>query len=157
MPWKNQSLEVTIERAKKIILKELNLQITSELFTCSKDEMIRRCTDELKEKIKDEKIVNREIMRLAYIYGKYFAGTNEIWVVEKIGENIDVLIHEMIHSIQVCKPNREGIVDYLTFKFTKNESWINSKIIEDWREIEKMVGIQAIKEKIVKNEDCEEF
>ena len=96
-------------------------------------------------------------MRLAYIYGKYFAGTNEIWVVEKIGENIDVLIHEMIHSIQVCKPNREGIVDYLTFKFTKNESWINSKIIEDWRKIEKMVGLQAIKEKIVKNEDCEEF
>ena len=67
------------------------------------------------------------------------------------------MFHELLHSIQQCDPNREGIVDYLTWYYIKDSTMIDPYTLEDWREIKRTVGLSQIQQRLLTAGDCEEF
>ena len=91
------------------------------------------------------------------VIGKYFSQKNEIWLLDGKGVNIEVLTHELLHSIQRCKPNRENIVDYITYKLTGLTNQILDDILQEWNEIEKSIGFKVIVKQLLIEKDCEEF
>lgn len=90
--------------------------------------------------------------------GIYLKDIHEIWLVQgRGGENFTTLLHEMLHSIQKCVPNRENIVDYLVYKLTGQKNSILPEILTEWIEIEKSIGLKNIKKRLLSEGDCEDF
>lgn len=157
MPWENPANQHIIQQARKLIKKEFSIHISAQILVCSRSELIKKCLIELQEQNINKKLVEKEKRRLKFIFGKYFKENNEIWLVEREGEVLDIVLHEFLHSIQECHTSKEGIVDYITFKLTNDLSWIDAYTLKNWLEIEKSVGYKNIKRKLISNEDCEEF
>ena len=146
MPWTTDRLNLLIVQARKLLLKEFPDTIFSaDVFICSQMEMINRTKEEIKKYYP------------SFIIGKYFSKENIIWLVEGKGDNLPTLLHELLHSIQKCSPNRENIVDFLVHKMLDNVDSIDQKVLNEWNEIEKAVGFKAIKERLRSEGDCEDF
>ena len=159
MPWISQEFDKLVQESKSLVKKEFpDITFDWPVFIASKDEMDIAIIKELKDlnysKRQIEDVVN---YFLPYLIGKYFAQTNEIWVLQMKGENLDTIVHELLHSIQKCKPHRESIVNYLTFKITGEKNYINDNLRKDWEEIEKNTSYQRIKNKLLSEGDCEEI
>lgn len=158
MPWITNRLEILIEKALELINPIYNIQSLCPIFLCDQHEMILRVSEEIsKLGLSDKK---KELIReyvLRDVIGKYFKETHEIWLVEGRGDNLADLIHEILHSIQKCNPNREGIVEYLTFKLTNDTSAITEENLANWNEIEKQVRLKTIFERLTKDGNCEDF
>lgn len=157
MPWQTQALLELTKEAKDLIKKNYNLEINTPVYIVTEEEIV---TDVLKEQNnigRSKKELEKIKIELKYILGKYFALKNEIWLLEREGIIIDVIIHEMLHSVQKCIPHREHIVDYLTFKIIGNEAFILESTISDWGEIEKSYGMKKILERFQREGSCEEL
>lgn len=158
MPWITSNFEEQVAQAKKRLRKEFPLDFKASISLTNKEEMTLRVLENLNEDgYSVEKI---EILRKRFvptIVGKYFKKENEILILSEEGENEDTIIHEYLHEIQICEPNREGIVDYITFKLTGNMNYIDQYTLDNWQELEKIHGFKKIKERLLSVGDCEEF
>lgn len=158
MPWTSPEFEKLVEKAKNRLRKELPVEYKATIYLTNNEEMTQRVKEELKEDgFTKEEIKELEITSFPGIIGKYFKKEDEILVLTGIGENEDTIMHEFIHSIQKCEPNREGIADYLTYKITGNTKYIDPYDLNDWNDIERANGLKKIKERLFKEGDCEEF
>ena len=92
-----------------------------------------------------------------FVAGKYFSQDDTIWLVQGKGVDLPTLVHEFLHSIQVCRPHRENIVEYLVYKLLKDCTLIDERKLNEWREIEKQVGWKGIKQRLVLEGDCEDM
>ena len=158
MPWTTPELEKLSEKAKKLLKKEFSREVTATIFLTNREEMTQRVIDELEEEgCTKENIRILSKLFIPNLVGKYFRRTNEILVVTGIGENVETILHEYLHAIQKCEPNREGIVDYITYKITGNNNYIDTYDLKDWEEIERANTYKKIKNRLVREGDCEEF
>lgn len=158
MPWITDELKLITKNAKNLIEKYYNFPESISILLCTAEEMKIRVSKEIEQLQLSKK--KKELLFLhvvSGVIGKYFNDTEEIWLVSGGGDNIAVLTHELLHSIQKCTGHREGIVEYLTFKLTNGESSILDSIKQDWMEIEKTYGFEHIKLQLLREEDCEEF
>jgi hypothetical protein len=142
----------------KLIFKEFSLTTTVKFFICTREELI----NETIEKLKEENYLKTEIeyaknYLLPKINEKYFPKLYQIWLVDVEGINLDLIIHEALHSIQKCEENQEAIVDYITYKLTGNKLYINDYVLLDWQEIEKTFSWKKIKRRLVLEGNCEDF
>ena len=158
MPWSNPNLEEIIKEGKKKITDLITeVEITAITLVANANEMKEEILTEGKLSKLPEKEMEDRIFLSAFTVGKYFKLKNEIWLVEGKGENSNTIIHEYLHSIQKCEPNREKIVEYITYKITGEEKGLSNAFIKDWEEIEKKVGYQKIINRLVNEGDCEDF
>ena len=161
MPWQTQKLNEMVSTAKSLVAKSFNYPVSdlkTQIYIAQKDELITEIISELKIlNYSKESITKIKNHYLSFVVGKFFRFTNEIWLLHNKGENIDTIVHEFLHSIQKCKPNREGIVDYLTYKITGNLKYINFYDLSDWQEIEKSVSFQKIQKRLISDGDCQDF
>jgi hypothetical protein len=131
---------------------------TTPVLFCSVSEMNETTEIELNGRGISQKrldILKKHFFEL--LLGKYFASKNEIWIVEDKGAPDSVIIHELLHSIQKCRPNRESICDYVTFKISQDPTAMESRKRLEWQEIEKNNGLPRIIENFLSTIDCEEF
>lgn len=158
MPWISSDSRILAEKAKTIIQREFSVPLECEIFLTNSSELEIAIIDELRE-LKYSKKAIEKIKKhyLERIVGKYFKNRHEIWVLVDTGENIDTLVHEFLHSIQVCDENREGIVDFITFRLTGNKKYIDTYDLANWLEIEGTNGFRVIKKRLLTKGDCEEF
>lgn len=160
MVWKTPKLDRLMAKAKLLVAKKFNMS-TSELnvpiFIADKEELYQALLYESQhlDYTKEEIRAIRQSLHL--VIGKYFRFKKEIWVLVGKGINVDTIIHEIIHSIQECRPNREGIVYYITYKITGNLKHINPFELKDWQEIEKTTSYSKIKQRLLTAGDCEDF
>ena len=157
MPWQNQeSMELT-NKAKALIKKRFNLDIESKVYIASEQELVEKILSEQRNEGRSIEELEKIKYELKYILGRYFAKSDEIWLLENEGLVIDVIVHEMMHAIQKCGPHREPLADYLTFKLTGNKEYIRDSVLKDWEAIEKNQGLKRIIERLQKFGDCEDF
>jgi len=160
MPWVDNSLSLNsfIKQAKKLIFNEFNKTIDTAFFVCTREELIPEVLAELKDlKYPEVEIEYSKQFLLPDILGKFFALTNQIWLVDGAGTNFETILHEALHTIQACTGKREPIIDYITYKYTKNEAYIDGTEIIEWQEIEKTNSWKRIKTRLVTEGDCEDF
>lgn len=158
MPWTSPELLKFSEKANFFINREFSVEIRAQLFIVTKEEMTHDIIEELKlDGYNHNSISILEEIFIPKVIGKYFKRSHEIWIIQKKGENLDTVIHEYLHSIQKCSPNREGIVDYITYKITGNQVYIDPYDLKDWREIEKTYSYKEIKVRLLSEGDCEHF
>ena len=158
MPWSNPNLEEIIKEAKKKINDLITeVEITAITLVANAIEMKKEILTEGKLLKLPEKEMEDRIFLSEFTVGKYFKLKNEIWLVEGKGENSTTIIHEYLHSIQKCEPNREKIVEYITYKITGEEKGLSNAFIKEWEEIEKKEGFQKIINRLVNEGDCEDF
>jgi len=157
MVWTNPDLEPIIKRSRDLIKEFFNETVTATIFVCTLQEMAEEVVKEMNQEHRSSWEQNYIRLVIPSLEGKYFNKKNEIWLVQHKGEKIHVVIHEMIHSFQVCRPNRENIIDYICYKLLNDSSFIKEGIINEWKEIEKNYGFKAILNNIRSNSDCEEF
>lgn len=158
MPWQPEPFNSVIQEAKVFIFDNFKINTTANIFICSFNELEKTILKELKDtNINEEKIEHIKKIYIKRVIGKYFSKTNEIWLLEGKGNNLEVLIHELLHSIQKCSPNRENIVDFLTYKITGLRTQIPNETLKEWLEIEKSYGFKKIKHQFLLEEDCEDF
>lgn len=158
MPWTTSNFEKLVALAKKRLQKEFPIEFKVTISLTNREEMTQEVLEELKEE--GYSIERIELLRKRFIpniVGKYFKKENEILILSEEGENEDTIIHEYLHEIQICEPNKEGIVDYITYKLTGNKNYIDQYTLDNWREIEKTNGFKKIKELLLTVGDCEEF
>lgn len=156
MVWQDDSLQNLVQEAKELLRTLFSNDFTTEIYICSFDELQSAITTELKGTMPDREF--SQIMRsLNYTDGRYFKKKNQIWLVNDRGVNVDTIIHELLHTIQICSPHREGIVYYITYKITHNDSHIKKFMLQDWIEIEKTYSFKLIIQQLFKNTDCENF
>ena len=156
MPWENPAIQPIIQQLHNLIKREFNLEVSAPFLICSINELKQACLLELEERNLQERLLVKERQRLDFIYGKYFKESHEIWLVEDKGDVLDVMLHEALHSIQVCHIDREDIVDYITFKLTNDRLWIDDYTLENWLEIEESNGFSGIKKRFLTEGDCED-
>ena len=157
MPWTNDSLAEFVVEGKRLIHQEFGINPDVTVLLCTLKELNVRISSELSTRVHPERLKKLQQFIIPLILGKYFKNTNEIWLIEGEGDKKSILIHELLHSIQICNSHRENIVDYLTYKITDDPTIITPSIVKDWNEIEKMHGIKAIKKRLLQPGDCEEF
>lgn len=162
MPWLTDAFQERVRQHEQLIEREFETSITARSFLCSREEMRDRfCTEvELRgiEENWDEITIRIWKERIAiHVDGKFFSETNEIWVVDGQPEMEGTILHELLHSVQVCEPHREGIVAYLTYKLLGNLNLINPLLRQDWEEIERQNGLDRIKNRLLQQGDCEDF
>jgi hypothetical protein len=158
MPWESEEFLPTIIQSKNIIEKEFGIRPNAAILLCTYEELSQTTIFELtKKKYSQEKLKFLKKYIIPKIIGKYFAKSNEIWLIDGKGTNFPTLIHEMIHSIQNCAPNREHIVDYITYRILKKEAPIEQNVLLEWTEIESSHKFSKIKKQILSDGDCEDF
>lgn len=157
MVWHDPELQPLIQAAQKVLHKYYKIELTAIILVCTRNELVYEVFKEYEDIIMSnlqQKIFEKAIQD---IEGRYFASSNEIWLVDQIGTNLETIIHEYLHSIQKCSPSREGIVYYVTYQLTNKQSQIDEYILTNWLEIEKEQGLKAIFKRILDIGDCEEF
>lgn len=157
MPWSTAELLTLKEELEKFIEREFGVRPTCPVLLCTSEEMVERIRREpffLHLPVDEQKILK---IVLPHIFGKYFRKEHEIWIVDGKGDNKAVIFHELLHSIQQCEPNRESIVDYLTWYFFKDTTMIDPYTLEDWREIERTVNFSQIRQRVLTKGNCEEL
>ncbi len=157
MVWTNPDLEPLINRSKDLIKKFFNKTVTALIFVCTLQELSEEVIKEMNQDHRPLWEENYIRLIIPSLEGKYFHDKNEIWLIQSNGEKINVILHEMIHSFQQCRPNRENIIDFISFKLLNDSSFIKADVLHEWKEIEKDVGFKAILNNIQSNSDCEEF
>ena len=158
MPWINHELGDIIQEAKKKINETISgIELTAPILVANSTEMKKEILTEAKKLLLSKKDLEDRIFLSQYTVGKYFKLRHEIWLLEGKGENINTIIHEYIHSIQKCNPNRERIVEYITYKITGETNGLSTGFIQDWMEIEKTIGFEKIITTLLSGGDCEEF
>jgi hypothetical protein len=156
MRYPSDQLLESIDKAKRLIFEHFQINIEADISVCTIDEMINRLNQIYSPKALP--IFEKIKPLIHYLDGKYFREEQEIWLIEERGENLPTIMHEMLHSIQKCDADhREPIVHYLTFKLTGDKTGIYNTLIEDWREIERIYGLNQIKERLISEGDCEDF
>ena len=158
MPWQSPHLEFIVEQAKQELKKYYQYSlVTAQIFIVTKKEMRKAVVDEQKLlRVSDEELEDIKF-DIIVIQGKFFPLKNEIWLIQQDGEKYETLVHELLHSIQKCNPDREDIVYYLTYKLTKNPAVIPAKKLIEWQEIEKSVGLKSIIKQLLLEKGCEDF
>ena len=157
MPWTTRVLLSLSKELEIFIEQEFAVKPNCAVLLCTSEEMIERIQrDPFFRSLTAEERENLNI-QLPYIFGKYFRNEHEIWVVDGKGNNKAIMFHELLHSIQQCEPNRENIVEYLTWHYIKDSTVIDPYTLEDWREIERTVGLPKIKRRLLTKGDCEDF
>jgi hypothetical protein len=161
MPWKTNEFTKLVKEAKSLVASEFNIPITEldcPVYITGQEELQQAILDELELLHYSKNAIQKiKVHFLSHVIGKYFRLNDEIWVLQGKGNNIDTIVHELLHSIQRCEPNREGIVDFLTYMITGNSQYIDTFELEEWQEIEKMVTYHQIKMKLTSEGDCEDF
>lgn len=158
MPWVNPELEGIIKEAKNRIKQWIpGIILTTIVLVANTKEMKQEILTEGKLLKLSKKALEDRIFLSKFTIGKYFKLKNEIWLVEGKGENINTIIHEYLHSIQKCEPNRERIVEYITYKITGEKNGLSDSFTEDWKGIEINMGLDKILAKLQTKGDCEEF
>ena len=147
--------------AQEIIIKEFGVGSNAEVFFCTINEFKQRfATEEMDTKFSPDirELILKRVVPI--LEGKVWKNTNEIWLINGKGDNLGTLIHEYIHSIHVCRPHREPIVEYLSMIICEDHNIsynINRNLYSEWEMIEKDVGFETIKKQILKKGDCEDF
>ena len=157
MPWQTKELINLVNEAENLIIEFYSLPVHTNVFIVTQEEMIEVVLNEQQSMNRSPQELEKIRFELKYILGRYFSSRNEIWLVDEKGVVLDVLIHEFLYSLQLCKPHREHIVDYLTYKLTSNSNYISSSVLHDWQEIEKNFKLKKILERLRKVGDCEDF
>ena len=158
MPWTTPDFEAHVAIAKKRLQKEFPIDFKASISLTNKEELTRRILEDLRDRgYSVEQIEFLKERFVPNIVGKYFKKENEILVLSEEGLNEDTIIHEYLHEIQNCEPNREGIVNYITYKITGKKNYIDQYTLDNWKELEKVNGFKKIKERLVTTGDCEEF
>ena len=158
MPWHSKDILLITEKGRNLIHAGFGIRPNSNIFVCTEQEIYQATLNELiSNQYPEYKIEFLKKYYLPDIIGKYFAQTNEIWLVDGKGTNLPSVIHELIHSIQKCFPHREDIVEYLTYKILNGDSPIERSILTEWDEIESEHGLSIIKKQILLDSDCEDF
>jgi hypothetical protein len=183
MPWFSTNYSQIIKEARDIIGDNFNIRPTAKVIICTEQEIYDATLNELiSRNIPQKQIDFLKIFSLKLMIGKHFAATNEIWLVDGKGINLSTLVHEMIHSIQKCNPNRENIVDYVTYRILNGNIpngnipngnipngnipngnipngniSIESGVLLEWYEIESQNTFSAIKKQVLQEKDCEDF
>ena len=137
MPWSNDTFRSRIEQARAKIDAYLGISPDALVFLCTRDEMTARLKAELLQRgTMTDKVAFLETHVFPLLLGKYFANTNEIWLIEGKGDIDAILIHELLHSVQKCDPKRENICDYLTYRITNDPTVMEGKLRTEWAEID---------------------
>ncbi|MHA1734069.1 MAG: hypothetical protein ACTSU5_19175 [Promethearchaeota archaeon] len=162
MPWTNDRLRTLVGQTQQLLVREFRVNVTAEVLLCTREEMIRRFTREVEARASTENwppehLENWKEFLIPMVEGKYFGDTDEVWLVAGVGDTRPTLIHELLHSIQECHPKREPIVQFLTYRLTRDASTINGDLRGEWEEIERQTGLSGIKERLLKPGDCEDF
>lgn len=155
--WRDPELQPLINDAKKLIHSVFKQNIEVEIYVCTLDELQEAIISELITKKVMSADLNLIKPRLKRLDGRYFKNTNQVWLVQDQGTNLDTIIHELLYSIQNCHEHREGIVYYITYKLTNNKQHINLYRLKDWQEIERQEKFDSIKKRFLQKGDCEEF
>lgn len=161
MPWTTTELETLAAKAKVLVIdefKDFSSLKDCPVFIASAEEMQDAILEELVQlNYSKEAIKKIQDYYLKFVIGKYFKLTSEIWLLHGKGDNMITIVHELLHSIQQCEPNREGIVDFLTYKITTESQYIDNYELADWQEIEETHSYKKIKTRLVSKGDCEDF
>lgn len=158
MPWTTPELVDLVDQAKREISKFYSKKsLTATVLISTEEELVNALIQEkISEKTSEQDIRKIKILR-SFIEGRYFKNKNEIWLVQQRGEKIGTLIHECLHSIQECSPNRERIVEYLTYKLTGDTNELLTARLKEWVEIKRSIGLKKIIDQLLLQKDCEEF
>lgn len=158
MPWINPELNDMIQEAKKRINEAIaSIELTAPVLVANSTQMKQEILTEAKLLHLSKKDIEDRVFLSDYAVGKYFKLKHEIWLLEGKGENINTIIHEYLHSIQKCDPNRERIVEYITYKITSEKKGLSNGFIEDWMEIENNLGFNQVIARLMTEGDCEDF
>ena len=158
MPWQDESLQSTVLKANEVIFQFIGKRPNCPVLICTKKELVREISIELQlDGISKEKIEMNQIFVFPKVIGKFFHRKNEIWILDKEKGNFELFVHEILHSIQKCNPNREGITDYLTYLITKNTSIIDPNAKEEWDHLTRTMKKKKLIERYLSDGDCEDF
>ena len=158
MPWLSNDFSLIVSRAKKLIEKEFGVKTKTKPYLCNKEEIIVQTKKELsKFDLSKENYIKLVESVLPSLMGKFFKDMDEIWIIEEETNNFPLIVHELLHSIQICSPQREGIVDYITYKLTGSRTCIDPYIKEDWKELERIHGFFLIKKQLLRKGNCEDL
>lgn len=158
MAWSSSKLSSLIDQAKKEISRFYpKVVLNATVLISTEHQLVDALIQEkISENAPDKEIIRIKTLR-SFFDGMYFKDKNEIWLIQKRGEKLGTLINEFLHSIQLCSPNRERIVEYLTYKLTGDSNELLTARLDEWTEIEKSLGLKKILSQLVKLKDCEDF
>ena len=151
----SDQLLVLISKGNALIEEVFGVQVTAEIRIGTSTDLIPPIIKFFTERAPH--LVPKIESLISDLDGIYLKDTHEIWLVQGRGENFPTLLHEMLHSIQKCIPNRENIVDFLVYKLIGQKDSILPEILTEWIEIEKSIGLKNVKQRLISEGDCEEF
>lgn len=157
MSLTSNSFLTLVTEARQLILREFGINTSAKVELCTELELAEIILDDAQRR----KLSNQEIQHikqlLPFLYGKYFLHSHTAYVILGRGDNLAIIVHELLHSIQVCSPNREDIVDYISYKLTNEAKFIDPALKREWEELERIYTWEKIKHRLLIAGNCEDF
>jgi len=146
-----------VAEARKLILREFNVHTSAKVELCTEIELAEIILDDAQRRNLSKQKIQHIMQLLPFLYGKYFLHSHTAYVILGRGDNLAIIIHELLHSIQLCASNREDIVDYISYKLTNETKFIDPALKREWEELERIYTWEKIKHRLLIAGNCEDF
>lgn len=157
MSLTNKKFLELVTRAKQAITQEFKIETTANVELCLENEVISLIVKDAQNRNLSESEIESIKLKIPFLHGIYIKHSNTAYVILGRGDNLPIIIHELLHSVQLCNPHRHNILDYISFKLTKDARFIDPLLIREWEEIERTHTWENIKQRIFMTGDCEDF
>jgi len=163
--WCTDKLLKLLEESKNLVENFLRIKVPEiKVYIATERYFTEILTDiYVKKGYVREKAQKIAAKQVKFMYGLYMREKRTIFLKEDVGENLQTIIHELLHAVQKCNKSpirKEKIVIFLTYLILKDRfehDYMTSKIIEEWQEEIRNKNIEIVKHRLLREGDCNDI
>lgn len=146
-----------VTQARQLITQEFNIETIASVECGTEKEIMDIIVRDAQERNLSNATILSMLRKIPFLYGIYFKHSSSAYVIFGKGNNLPIITHELLHSIQVCNPHRDDILDYISYKLTDDVRFIDPVLKREWGDRERIYTWKRIKARILRDGDCDDF
>jgi hypothetical protein len=146
-----------VSEARSIFFQEFNIETTAPVECCTETEITEIILQDAQERNLSEEWIQNILRKIPFLRGIYLGHIDRAYVIFGRGNNLPIIIHELLHSIQLCNSNRHNILNYIAFRLTNDERFLDPTLKREWEAREEEYTWERISRRIFLAGDCEDF
>lgn len=160
--WYTDELHKLFNKARNLVENFLKIKLPEvKVYISTEEYLVEILTDiYVKKGYTKKKAQKMAVKQAKFIRGLYIRKKKTIFLKEDVGENLQTLVHELLHVVQKCDKSpirKEKIVIFLTYLILKDRfehDHLTRKIVEEWQRKISNKSAEIVKRRLLQEGDC---
>jgi len=160
--WYTDKLHKLLNKAKNLVENFLKIKLPEvKVYISTEKYFVEILTNiYIKKGYTKKKAQKIAVKQAKFIRGLYIRKKKTIFLKEDVGENLQTLVHELLHVVQKCGGSpirKEKIVTFLTYLILKDgfeHDYLTRKFVEEWQRKISNKGAEIVKRRLLQEGDC---